>query len=99
MVLYQGESVIINVQNGKDVITLDFVLGQIRYCHNIAKHGEIEFLDQSQTTMDCFKYLYENNKKTFLEAVAEDVGNDVRKQIDPTKLQVITDREYLEVFK
>jgi len=90
---------IVNVKNGKDVITLDFVLRQIRYCHDLAQHGEIEYLDQSQTTMDCFEYLYDGNRGSFLEAVAEDVGEAVRKQIDPAELQIITEQEYAEVFK
>jgi hypothetical protein len=91
---------IVNVKNGKDVITLDFQLNQIRYCRNLARHGKIEFLDQSSTTMDCFKLLYAlEGRESFFKSLAEDVGNDVRIEIDPTKLKVITDQEYKEMFK
>ena len=91
---------IINVKNGRDIITLDFQLNQIRYCRDIARHGRIEFLDQSDTTMDCFKMLFAlEGRKSFFESLAEDVGNDVRKQIDPSSLKVITDQEYKEIFK
>jgi hypothetical protein len=89
---------IINVKNNKDVITFDFKLSQIRYCHNIANHGKIDFLTQSSTTMDCYKFLYENNKTKFLECVAEDVGNDVRKQINPESLMILTYQEYVALF-
>ncbi|MBE3144547.1 MAG: hypothetical protein IMZ61_11580 [Planctomycetes bacterium] len=90
---------IINVQNGKDIITLDFQLNQIRYCHNIAKHGEIKFLDQSQTTMECFEILHRENPQVFLDSLAEDVGNIVGIEIDPTKLKVITEQEYLNIVR
>jgi hypothetical protein len=90
---------IINVKYGKDVITLDFVLNQIRYCHDIANHGRIQFIDQGQTIMDCYKYLYDSNRNSFLESLAEDMGLEINKYIDPTKLQVITEQEYLEIFK
>jgi hypothetical protein len=89
---------IINVKNNKDVITFDFQLGQIRYCRNIANHGKIEYLSQFSTTMDCYKYLYDNNRTRFFECVAEDVGNDVRKQINPERLKILTDQEYVALF-
>ena len=91
---------IINVKNGRDIITLDFQLNQIRYCRNIAEHGPIEFLNQSETIMSCYKILYAHpGRKSFFESLAEDMEHDVGIPIDPTKLKVITDKEYLEVFK
>ena len=90
---------IINVKNGKDIITLDFQLKQIRYCHNIAKHGKIDLLNQDELTMDCYKYLYNENRESFFSSLAEDTENYIGKSIDPTKLQVITDQEYLEMVK
>jgi hypothetical protein len=89
---------IINIKNIKDVITFDFKLSQIRYCHNIANHGKIDYLSQSSTTMDCYKHLYDNNRAKFFECVAEDVGNDVRKQINPEKLKILTEQEYVTLF-
>jgi len=90
---------IINVKNGKDVITLDFQLSQIRYCRNIAKHGKIEYIEQDEFTMACYKILYEDNRESFLSSLADDMQGYIRKQIDPTQLQVITEQEYMEVFK
>jgi hypothetical protein len=50
--------------------------------------------------MDCFKLLYAlEGRESFFKSLAEDVGNDVRIEIDPTKLKVITDQEYKEMFK
>ena len=89
---------IINVKNGRDVITLDFSMNQIRYCHNIAKHGKIEFLEQSDTTMACYKILYDDNRESFLSSLAEDMEGYICKQIDPARLQVITTQEYLDFF-
>jgi hypothetical protein len=89
---------IINIKNNKDVITFDFPLNQIRYCHNIANHGKIEYLSQPSATMNCYKYLYDNNRAKFFESMAEDVGNDVKKQINPERLKILTDQEYVALF-
>lgn len=89
---------IINVKNGKDVITLDFRMSQIRYCKNIAQHGKIHFIDYSEFDMACFKILHDDNKESFLSALAEDMQDRTGKKIDPTKLQIITTQQYLEVF-
>ena len=88
---------IINVKNGNDVITLDFRMNQIRYCRNLKKHGKIAYLNQSQSTMECFEYLHKEVPDKFLESLAEDVGNEIGKQIDPAKLQILTEQQYMEV--
>ena len=89
---------IINVKNGRDVITLDFQLHQIRYCRNIAKRGKIEYLDRDDITMACYQILYDDDKEAFLSALAEDMESDINKRIDPAKLKVITEPEYLAIF-
>jgi hypothetical protein len=89
---------IINVKNGKDVITLDFQLNQIRYCKDIAGHGPIEFIDQSKTIMDCYEYLRENNPPSFLSSLAEDMENETGIGIDPNNLKVISDQDYIHLF-
>jgi hypothetical protein len=90
---------IINVKNGKDLITLDFQLHQIRYCRNIAKHGKIKFINQDDLSMACYKFLYDDNRESFLSSLAEDMEGYVRKHVDPAKLQVITEQEYLEAVR
>lgn len=90
---------IINVQNGKDVITLDFKLNQIRYCVDLRKHGKIKFYDMGGTTMDCYFYLYKNSRKIFFNSLAEDMESYTGVTIKPTDLKVITDQEYLEMLK
>lgn len=88
---------IINVKNGKDVITLDFRMCQIRYCRNIAKRGKIEFIDYSEFDLACYKVLYDDNRQSFFSALAEDMESYVNKKVDPAKLEVITEEQYLEV--
>jgi len=86
---------IINVKNGKDVITLDFQLNQIRYCVDLKNHGRIEFLDMNGMTMDCYAYLYKESLTLFLESLAEDMEGYLGFAVDPAKLQVITKQEYM----
>lgn len=74
---------VINILNGKDVITLDFRLNQIRYCKDVAKHGEIKYFNQSHGIM---------------ESLAEDIGNDAWVHINPEALKVISDQEYTKLF-
>jgi len=87
---------IINVKNGKDIITLDFQLNQIRYCRNIAKHGRIEYLDFSELDLACYKILYDDDRPRFFSCLAEDMESYVNKRIDPTKLEVLTTEGYCQ---
>jgi NADPH-dependent 7-cyano-7-deazaguanine reductase QueF len=89
---------VINILNGKDVITLDFRLNQIRYCKDVAKHGEIKYFNQSHGIMEAYQYLYDNNRTSFMESLAEDIGNDAWVHINPEALKVISDQEYTELF-
>lgn len=71
---------IINIQNGKDLFTFDVTLQQIRYCHNIKRHGRIDFHELSQTDTDCYKYLYENNRAAFVQCLTEDFNIHLTKE-------------------
>ena len=92
---------IINVQNGKDVITVDIRCQQIRYLKDIAKRGPIQFYNMSQTETECYEFLYRENPARFLSALAEDASNNFEgvEIPDPTQLKVLTENEYLRMCK
>lgn len=51
-----------------------------------------------QTEADCYGYLYRNDQEVFLESLAEDVSNNMQvKPVDPSKLKVLSESEYLLV--
>jgi hypothetical protein len=88
---------IVNVKNGNNVISVDFRLRQVRYQE--VKKGKLSFLEQSHDTMDALQYLYNENKEVFLKCLAEDIGDQLRKEINPTKLEILTAEQYMEMLK
>jgi len=83
---------IINVKNKKDTITVDIRCRQIRYMKGPASaHGPIEFYDMTQTDADCYEYLHRENKDTFLNALAEDVTNNM--PVKPVKVENLVIQE------
>jgi hypothetical protein len=75
---------IINVQNKKDTITVDIRCRQIRYMKGAASaQGPILFYDMTQTDADCYEFLHRENKTSFLNALAEDVTNNMH--VKPVK--------------
>jgi hypothetical protein len=89
---------IINVQNGKDVITVDVRCRQIRYLKDIARKGNMLFYDMGQTTAECYEFLFNNKQQLFLSSLAEDVTNNMPVEpVDPANLKVLTRDEYLAV--
>jgi len=65
---------LINVRNGKDLITIDIRCKQIRYCKDIANHGEILFSNLSTSDVEGFTWLFMNNRQVFLASLKEDVA-------------------------
>jgi hypothetical protein len=89
---------IINIQHGLDVITIDIRCNQIRYVKDIANHGAIQFYDMSQTEAECYEFLYRKNPNRFLEAVAEDATNNFEGVVvEPGSLKLLTEEEYLKL--
>jgi uncharacterized tellurite resistance protein B-like protein len=69
---------------------VDIRCHQIRYLRNYAKHGPIEFIDISQTTAECYEFLFKENRASFLKSLAEDVTNDSRYVVKVEDLTVET---------
>jgi len=81
---------IVNVVHGKDLITVDFKLRQIRYVYAVQRHGQIEFHDLSHTECDCYRHLLSADQQHFLGVLAEDVAGYFQLgPIDPDKLTVV----------
>jgi hypothetical protein len=81
---------IINVAHKKkNQITVDIRCNQIRYVHDVQGHGKIEFNDISQTTSECYQYLFENNKDSFLESLAEEMSDFLMKGINTKDLVIV----------
>jgi len=80
---------VINVKKGKDVITLDLRLNQIRYCQNVAQQGKISFLSLDDVTMACYKILFDEDKAKFKECLAEDLQNYTGRKFKPAQLEVM----------
>jgi hypothetical protein len=64
---------IINVKHKKDQITLDLRCYQIRYVPGVANQGRIKFESMTNSDVESYTFLFENNKRKFLESLAEDV--------------------------
>jgi len=64
---------VINIGNKKDLITLDLRCKQIRYLHSIKQHGPIEFINLSNSDREGYEFLYNEDKKLFLETLQEDL--------------------------
>ena len=81
---------IINVAHKKkNQITVDIRCNQIRYVHDVQGQGRIEFNDIPQTTSDCYQYLFENNKESFLSSLAEEMSNFLLKEINTKDLVIV----------
>jgi len=76
---------VINTKNGKDTITVDVRCNQIRY---VKSNSEILFYDISRDTSDAFEYLHKNHPNQFKESLAEDCGECLGIDVDPTKLTI-----------
>ena len=64
---------IINIQNGKDLITMDLRTKQIRYLKNYKERGEIFFINLSNADVEGYNYLFKEDKRIFLNTLIEDV--------------------------
>lgn len=89
---------IINVQNKKDVITVDLRCKEIRYVHNIARRGRIQFYPMGHDETEAFEYLFNNNKHIFLEALTETANQNFEKvRADFSNLKILSNEEYLQL--
>jgi hypothetical protein len=81
---------IINIKHKSDLITLDFKLNQIRYLRNPEQHGQIRFIEMSQTDADAYLFLFDYNRKIFFKSLREDLFNFER---------IRTTLKYMEVLR
>ena len=80
---------IINIKNKMDLITIDLRCKQIRYLRNIAKHGEILFLDLSNSDKEGYEYLFKDDLKLFKDVLKEDLKSFLDIDINIEELEVI----------
>ena len=80
---------IINIENKKDLITLDLSNKQLRYLNNIKNLGSIEFMNLSNSDIEGYEYLFKEDKKLFLETLKEDIKSFLDKDIKIKDLEVI----------
>lgn len=79
----------INVKNGKDLITVDTRLHQIRYLHDVAKRGRIDFIDVGKDSTDAYDWLVRNDRKLFKKSLAEDVKSNINKAVVQKRLRIV----------
>ena len=77
-----------NLQNNKDLITVDLRVKQVRYLHNVLNHGRIEFFDLSHDDVDGYEYLFNNSKNIFLKTLADDVESNLGIKVNVKNLRV-----------
>ena len=68
---------IVNVRYGKDLITVDLRVSQIRYLHNVDRQGLIEFIPLSHDDVWGYESLFESDKNLFLKSLVEDVYSNL----------------------
>lgn len=90
---------LINIQNKKDVITVDIRCHQIRYLKNIAKRGPILYYSMSPTESECFEILYNQVPDKFLSTVTETLLDNLDVKIKVSDFKIITTDEYLQLLK
>ena len=66
---------LINIKYGKDWITLDLRCRQMRYLHDIADMGEIEFFPMSHSDVEAYENLFNEDRKLFWESLVEDLAD------------------------
>ena len=69
---------IINIKNKKDLITLDLRIKQIRYLRNYLINKDVLFdsLDLSFDDVLGYEYLFNKNKRLFLNVIKEELINN-----------------------
>ena len=85
-----------NIQYGKDYITIDYRLKQMRYLKNIADHGPIYFMDLSNGDVQGYGYLIKNNVPLFKTALKDDLRDRLNMRIDTKKLRIKNDSTSLQ---
>ena len=79
----------INIKNGKDLITIDLRIKQIRYLNDIENRGLIEFIDLSNADIEGYNYLWKEDKKIFMDTLKEDIKSFLDKEINVLNLEVL----------
>ena len=80
---------IINIKNKKDLITLDLRTKQLRYLKNVIKPNNIEFIDLSNDDIGGYNWLYQNEYKTFLKVLCEEIFNFLNIKVNINNLKEI----------
>ena len=80
---------ITNIQNKKDLITLDLRTKQLRYLENLKEQGEIHFINISNDDRIAYNYLIREDKELFLKCIKEDIENNVPVKINLGDLKIL----------
>jgi hypothetical protein len=75
---------LINVQNKKDLITVDLRTSQIRYVHG----QDIKFFSLSHDDVWGYESLFESDKNLFLKSLIEDVYNNLGIKLNKKDLKI-----------
>ena len=83
------KQMLINLKHKADKITMDLRCKQVRYLKDVKEHGQILFMDLSNSDVEAYEYLYEEHKKTFFKCLKEDLFSFLCIDIDINKLEEI----------
>jgi len=76
---------IYNIQNKKDLITVDLRMKQIRYVSG----EDIKFFDISNDDVMGYEYLYDHVKTKFLDCVIEDLESNLGIKVNKKDLKFV----------
>ena len=89
----------LNLQNKKDLITIDLRTRQIRYLKDFKKRGEIFFINLSSSDVEAYDYLIREDFKLFLETLKEDIESFIGIDINISDLEKIGEKgEIVPIF-
>ena len=82
----------LNLQNKKDLITIDLRTRQIRYLKDFKIRGEIFFINLSSSDVEAYDYLIREDFKLFLETLKEDIESFIGIDINISDLEKIGEK-------
>ena len=89
----------LNLQNKKDLITIDLRTRQIRYLKDFKIRGEIFFINLSSSDVEAYDYLIREDFKLFLETLKEDIESFIGIDINISDLEKIGEKgEIVPIF-
>lgn len=73
----------------KDFITIDERLRQLRYLENYKERGLIHFIELSNSDIEGYTYLFNEDKGLFMDTLKEDIKTFIGKNIITKHLKVM----------